>query len=148
MSVQEPTTAAMEVMAIPPALHHLPVYAALILSSLSLIGAALNMIAYCAFKDLRKGTAQTIIAVLALADFLTALSYLFGASIHLLMVSRSTLLTIIMFSENDCYNFDIVCQIEGFMATWMLGCSIIWTSALALHFLLVAVCTRSTCLIS
>ena len=53
------------------ALHSLPACAALISSSLSLLGAALNMIAYCAFKDLRKGTAQTIIiAVLAVADFL------------------------------------------------------------------------------
>ena len=30
--------------------------------------AALNMTAYCAFKDLRKGTAQTITAVLAILD--------------------------------------------------------------------------------
>ena len=69
--------------AIPPALHSLPACVALVSSSLSLMGAALNMIAYCAFKDLRKGTAQTIIVVLAMVDFVGALMGIFGASIHL-----------------------------------------------------------------
>ena len=101
------------------------------------------MITYCAFKDLRKGTAQTIIAVLALADFLTALSYLFGTSIHFAYGIKANSADNV-FSENDRYNFDIVYQIEGFMAMWMLGCSITWTSVLALHFLLVTVCTGST----
>ena len=126
--------------AIPLALHYLPAYAALISSSLSLMGAALNMIAYCAFKDLRKGTAQTIIAVLAMADFVLALSCLFGASIQLAYGTTKD----IMLSEKDCYKFDILCQIQAFVGMWMLGCSVTWTSVLTLHFFLVTVCTRST----
>ena len=129
--------------AIPPALHYLPVYAALISSSLSLMGAALNMIAYCSFKDLRKGTAQTIIAVLAMADFLLALSSILGASIHFAYGTKTNNANY-MLNEKDCYNFDILCQIQGFMGMWMLGCSFTWTSVLAVHFLLVTVCTRST----
>ena len=126
--------------AIPPALYNLPAYVALVSGSLSLIGAALNMIAYCAFKDLRKGTAQTIIAVLAMADFVLALSSLFGASIHLAYRSASEDLL----SNKHCYNFDTLCQIQAFVGMWMLGCSLTWTSVLALHFFLVTVCTRST----
>ena len=130
--------------AIPPALHNLPVYAALISSSLSLMGAALNMIAYCAFKDLRKGTAQTIIAVLAMADFLLALSVIFGASTHLAYGTKINSAADNILSDKDCYNFDTLCQIQGFVAMWMQGCSFTWTSVLAVHFLLVTGCTRST----
>ena len=101
------------------------------------------MIAYCAFKDLRKGTAQTIIALLAMADFLLASSSILGASIYLAHGTKTNY-AIYMLSERDCYNFDILCQIQGFMGIWMLGCSFTWTSVLAVHFLLVTVCTRST----
>ena len=129
--------------AIPPALHNLPVYTALISSSLSLMGAALNMIAYCAFKDLRKGTAQTIIAVLAMADFFVASISAFGASIHLAYETKLNSADN-MLSEKDCYNFDTLCQIQAFVGMWMLGCSFTWTSVLAVHFFLVTSCTRST----
>ena len=127
--------------AIPSGLHSLPTYAALISSSLSLMGAALNMIAYCAFKDLRKGTAQAIIAVLAMADFLLALSIVFGASIHL---AYGTNTSDDLFSDQECTNFDILCQLQAFVTIWLLGSSFTWTSVLALHFFLVTVCTHST----
>ena len=126
--------------AIPPALHYLPAYAALVSSSLSLVGAALNMIAYCAFKDLRKGTAQTIIAVLAMTDFIVALSCIFGASIQIIYGTTNNDLV----SDKDCHNFDTLCQMQAFVTMWALGCSFTWTSVLALHFFLVTVCTHST----
>ena len=125
--------------AINPAIHYLPASVALLSSSLSLMGATLSMIAYCAFKDLQKGTAQTIIAVLAMPDFLLALSCIFGASIHLIYSADGNKL-----SDKNCYNFDTLCQIQAFMTMWMLGCSFTWTSILALHFFLVTICTRST----
>ena len=127
--------------AIPTALHSLPACAALVSSSLSLLGAALNMIAYCAFKDLRKGTAQTIIAVLSMADFLLASSCIFGASIHLAYGATTTSAD----SDNDdCYNFDTLCQVQAFVILWMLGSSFIWSAILAVHFFLVTVCSHST----
>ena len=129
---------------IPPALHYIPAYAALISSSLSVMGAALNMIAYCAFRDLRKGTAQTIIAVLAMADFVLALAGIFGASIQLAYGTIITNSTDDMLSAKDCYNFDTLCQIQAFVGMWMVGCTFTWTSLLTLHFFLVTVCTRST----
>ena len=131
--------------AIPLALHYLPAYAALISSSLSLMGAALNIIAYCAFKELRKGTAQTIIAVLAVADFVLALSYIFGASIQLAYGTTTNKSDdLLLLSDKHCGNFDTLCQIQAFESLWMLGSSFTWTSVLALHFFLVAVCTHST----
>ena len=99
------------------------------------------MIAYCAFKDLRKGTAQTIIAVLAMADFLLALSAIAGASIFLAYGTTSDRH---LLSNKECYNFDTLCQIQAFVLLSALGSSFIWTSVLAVHFFLVTVCTRST----
>ena len=126
--------------AIPTALHSLPACAALVSSSLSLLGAALNMTAYCAFKDLRKGTAQTIIAVLAVADFLLASSCIFGVSIHLAYGTTTSADS----DNDDCYNFDSLCQVQAFVGFWMLGSSLTWTSVLALHFFLVTVFTHFT----
>ena len=130
--------------AISPALHYLPAGVALVSSSLTLLGAALNMIAYCAFKNFRIGTAQTIIAMLAMADFLGALSVIFGVGIQL-AYGTTTKYPGNIFSENiDCYNFDNLCQIQAFVGMWMLGSSFTWTAVLALHFFLVTVCTHST----
>ena len=129
--------------AISPALRYLPVYAALISSSLSLMGAALSIIAYCAFKDLRKLTAQTIIMVLAVADFVLALSCFFGAFLHLIY-GTTTNTNHNLLSDKNCDNFGTLCQIQAFVGLWMLGSSFTWTSVLALHFFLVTICTRST----
>ena len=85
------------------------------------------MIAYCAFKDLRKGTAQTIIAVLAMADFLLALSAIAGASI---LLAYGTASDHHLLSNKECYNFDTLCQIQAFVGLSALGSSFIWTSVL------------------
>ena len=45
---------------------------------LSIVGATIILLAYCAFKDLRKGTAQTVITLLSLADMGTAFGCLLG----------------------------------------------------------------------
>ena len=126
--------------AIPQAFHSLPACAALVSSSLSLLGAALNMIAYCAFKDLRKGTAQTIIAVLSMADFLLASSCIFGASIRLAYDTTTSADS----DNDDCYIFDTLCQVQAFVILWTLGSSFIWSAILAVHFFLVTVCSHST----
>ena len=126
--------------AIPQGLHSLPACAALVSSSLSLLGAALNMTAYCAFKDLRKGTAQTIIAVLSMADFLLASSCIFGASIHLAYGTTTSADS----DNDDCYIFDTLCQVQAFVIFWTLGSSYTWSAILAVHFFLVTVCSHST----
>ena len=52
-------------------------------SVLSIVGATIILLAYCAFKDLRKGTAQTIITLLSLADMGTAFGCLLGIVNHI-----------------------------------------------------------------
>ena len=87
-------------------------------------------------------TAQTIIAMLAMADFILALSGIFGASIQLTYIITNSADNLL--SERDCYNFDMLCQIQAFVGMWMLGSTFTWTSMLTLHFFLVTVCTHST----
>ena len=52
--------------------------AGLISSSLSVVRSTIILLAYCAFEDLRKGAAQKMTTLLALADLGTALGCLLG----------------------------------------------------------------------
>ena len=123
---------------IKPSLLLIPAYASLVTSSLSCLGAVLIVLAYCAFKDLRKGTAQTIITLLALADLGTAVACILGASLFIRYFNLDER------SEGECYIFDTVCQIQGSMAMWAYQCSLFWTSILAIHFLLITIFHHST----
>ena len=60
------------------ALRLLPTYTGIASSILSIAGSLLILLAYCAFKDIRKGTAQTIITVLAATDVGTSASIFAG----------------------------------------------------------------------
>ena len=115
-----------------------PAYIALVSSSLSCLGAALIVCAYCAFKDLRKGITQTIVTLLALADLGTAVTGILGAS---LFIGYDHL---VQKSEKECYFFDTICQIQGFMTMWSLIYEFIWTSILAIHLSLVTAFNHST----
>ena len=118
---------------IKPSLLFIPAYASLVTSSLSCLGAVLIVFAYCAFKDLRKGTAQTIITLLALADLGTAVAGIFGGSLFIGYLNLDEK------SEGECYIFDTVCQIQGFMGLWAYQSSLFWTSILAIHFFLITI---------
>ena len=124
--------------AIKPSLLLIPAYAALVSSSLSCLGAALIVCAYCAFKDLRKGTTQTIVTLLALADLGTAVTGILGAS---LFIGYDHL---VQKSEKECYIFDTICQIQGFLSIWSIISDFIWTSILALHLSLVTAFSNFT----
>ena len=117
---------------------YIPTYTALVTSSLSCLGAALIVCAYCAFKDLRKGITQTVITLLALADFGSAVSGILGASLFIgyhYSVQKS---------EKECYIFDTTCQIQGFMTLYSQFCGFNWTSILAIHLSLLTAFTHST----
>ena len=123
---------------IKPSLLLFPAYANLVTSPLSCLGAVLIVLAYCAFKDLRKGTAQTIITLLALADLGSAIAGIFGASLFIRYFNLNDK------SEKECYNFDSVCQIQGSIGLWAYQSSLFWTSVLAIHFLLITTFHHST----
>ena len=101
-------------------------------SVLSIVGATIILLAYCAFKDLRKGTAQTIITLLSLADMGTAFGYLLG------IVNYYNYIFQRMNSDNSgaCWIFDNICQIQASFASWCIVSSSIWSTVLAVHFLL------------
>ena len=120
-----------------------PVIASCISSIVSMLGAALILFAYCAFKDLRKGTAQKIITLLALADIGTAASVVLGTlNLFVYKMYRSDV------SEDKegsaCLNFYIVCQIQAFIVLMCVISGYIWTAILAVHFLLATVLSHSS----
>ena len=102
-------------------------------SVLSIVGATIILIAYCAFKDLRKGTAQTIITLLSLADMGTAFGCLLGIVNYYNYIFQR-----LMNSDNSgaCRIFDNICQIQASLTFWCLMSSSIWSTVLAVHFLL------------
>ena len=122
-------------------LDQVQVYTGLVSSALSVIGAMTILLAYCAFKDLRKGTAQAIITVLALADLGTALGFLLGVG-NFLSYYRST--GIHSDGKSACLTFDSICEIQSFIILWCGTSSSIWSAVLAVHFLLATVFNRSS----
>ena len=115
------------------ALRLLPAYTGIASSILSIAGSLLILLAYCAFKDIRKGTAQTIITVLAIADVGTSVSLLLGI-FNFLVYDHYHSGT--AHPETLCWNFYTICQIQAFVMVGFAMSSYIWTSVLAIHFLL------------
>ena len=94
-------------------------------SVLSIVGATTILLAYCAFKDLRKRKAQTIITLLSLADMGTAFGCLLGITNHYITKSNDA-----------CWIFYNICQIQAYFVMWCAMSSSIWSTVLAMHFLL------------
>ena len=93
-------------------------------SVLSIVGTTTILLAYCAFKDLRKRKAQTIITLLSLADMGTAFGCLLGITNHY-----------ITNSDDACWIFYNICQIQAYFVMWCAMSSSIWSTVLAVHFL-------------
>ena len=119
-----------------------PVIAGCISAIVSMLGAALILFAYCAFKDLRKGTAQKIITLLALADTGTAVSYILG-TLNLFVYKHYHSGSSEDKGSSSCLNFYIVCQIQAFLAAGFSISGYAWTALLAVHFLLTTVLSHS-----
>lgn len=118
----------------------MPVCVGIASATVSLLGASLILVAYCAFKDLRTGVAQKIITLLALADVGTALSLLLGIVNFLVYDRRHHSGTHTPSQEERlCWQFDTVCQIQAFTGVACSSSSFIWTAVLAVHFLLATV---------
>ena len=99
-------------------------------SVLSIMGTTLILLAYCAFKDLRKRKAQTIITLLSLADMGTAFGCLLGITNHYIFQGTN--------SDNNsaCRIFYNICQVQAYFVMWCVMSSSIWSTVLAMHFLL------------
>ena len=106
-------------------------------SVLSIVGTTLILLAYCAFKDLRKRKAQTIITLLSLADMGTAIACLLGLANHYIFHGTNS-------DDNSaCWIFDNICQIQASFGMWCAMSSSIWSTVLAVHFLLASLFSES-----
>lgn len=117
--------------------HVVHIYLGLLSATASMLGSLLILFAYCAFKDIRRGTAGKIITLLAVADVGTALSLLLGIANFLVYDHYRTDTR----QQEDalCWKFDIVCQIQAYTTILVAISSYAWTSVLAVHFLVATV---------
>ena len=123
--------------AIDPKLLVIQTVAGLVSSILSIVGATIVLLAYCAFKGLRKGSAQTIITLLSLADLATAFACILGiANYYVFQRTNSDV-------NRACWIFDNICQIQGFLAAWYAMSSDIWSTVLAIHLLQASLLSES-----
>ena len=107
---------------------------------LSIFGSSLIIVSYLLWKDIRKSTARTILLFLAIADFLTAVGYLWSATLYLIMFSS-------VYNNNSntnaingsLNNFHLACKIESFWDTYFPLVSFFWTAHLAIYFVVTLV---------
>lgn len=107
-----------------------PSYLNLISSSLSCLGSILIVITYWVLRDMRTG-AQTVITLLAIADFFTAFGYIIGSSNFIAAFDSK--------DSTKCAIFTDICEIQSFITTWSTMSSYCWTCILAFYFFLVLV---------
>ena len=104
-----------------------PNYLNLASSSLSCLGSILIVFTYCVLRD-QKTTAQTIVTLLAIADFFTAFSYILGSlNFNAAFDSKDS---------TRCAVFTSICEIQSFITTWSTMSSYCWTCILAFYYFL------------
>ena len=106
----------------------LPSKIAIASSTISCLGSAAIIMSYVTVKEYRTG-AQTIILLLAVADFLTSVGYIIGSVNFLNHWGKN--------ATYDCGTFNATCQAQSFLTTWSSICSQAWTCILAAYFLYV-----------
>ena len=94
-------------------------------SLLSCMGALLIIVAYIAFKDIRKG-AQTIITQIAVADFIYSAMFLISA-LNYFAHYRET-------DRTECVVYENICTLQAYFTVWSAWSVFIWNSVLAFYF--------------
>ncbi len=111
-----------------------PSYISIVSSLLSCSGSILIIFIYAMFKNLRKSVAQTIITHLAVADFFNAGGIIIGGLNYLLFNNSNK-------SDNDCIRFGTLCVIQSYITQWTSATAFIWTTILALNFVVMYMCS-------
>ena len=104
----------------------IPAYISLVSGLWSCILSPAILIAYAAFKEVRQSKAQKLIAMLALADMVSAMSYVIGGINYIMYYN----------ADSGCQDFNNVCTTQGFLNVWSSISTYFFTSVLAFHFLL------------
>lgn len=113
-----------------------PSYVSFVSSVFACAGCFLLVGIYVVFKDLRKSTAQNIIAQLALADLANAIGIIIGAINFLLHFNSKE-----KDGSKGCQTFDTVCILQSYITQWARVTSYIWTSLLAVFLTLRYTCS-------
>jgi len=103
-----------------------PAYISLVSGLWSCILSPAILIAYAAFEEMRQSKAQKLIAMLALADMVSAMSYVIGGINYIRHYN----------ADSGCQDFNNVCTTQGFLNIWSSISTYFFTSVLAFHFLL------------
>ena len=94
-------------------------------SLLSCAGALLIIVAYVAFRDIRKG-AQTIITQIAVADFIYSAAFLVSALNYFAHYSET--------DQRKCVVYANVCTLQAYVTVWTAWSVFVWNSVLAFYF--------------
>ena len=105
-----------------------PSYVSIAFGALSCLGCILIVTAYAAFKGLRRSVAQTIVTHLAIADFFNAFGVIIGG-INFLVFNAGDK------DSRNCQVFSVACNIQSYVTQWMSITAYIWTSILAVYFM-------------
>lgn len=105
-----------------------PSHISIAFSALSCLGCILIVTAYAAFKGLRRSVAQTVVTHIAIADFFNAIGVILGG-INFLVYNSGDKQSV------NCQVFSIACIIQSYITQWMSTTAYIWTSILAVTFM-------------
>ena len=110
-----------------------PSYVAIASSGLSCLGSFLVIATFLLLKDMRTG-AQKIITFLAIADLISAASYIFGSINFLVHFDQN--------NNQNCDVFQALCKAQAAILSWSSLSSFCWTLILAFYFYMVIVYNR------
>ena len=95
-------------------------------SFFSILGSLLIIITFVAFKEVRT-VGRAILVFLAIADFFTALGYMFGAGVYLHYRPK-------LEEEPPNGSYIPLCKLQSFVTTVFPISSFLWTTSLAVYF--------------
>ncbi len=115
-----------------------PCYIGICSDLISCISSFVIILIYFLWKDIREVTSQAIVTFIAMADLITAATYMTG-SVNLLVFDTSQK----QLNSHDCAIFETVCTIESYFVTCSTMCSYFWTMILGVHLFLIVVCNKA-----
>lgn len=109
-------------------------------SSLSIIGAVVIFITYC-LVTVAKNQTRRLLVYLTIADLMTAVGNLIGASRYALR-NETEYLTSRHQMQNTCISTNAVCEVQSFVTTFSSLSSFFWTSIIMIHIMMTLITQR------
>ena len=104
-----------------------PAWVSIVSSFVACLMAPLILIAYAAFEEMRKSTAQKLVTLIALADTLAAVAFIIGGVNYLVHYK----------ADYGCKDFQKICATQSFLVIWSSNATYILTPILTFHYLLI-----------